>query len=371
MRGALAQAPRKARQAVWAVALLALACASAPPPRVLSQLDGVARSPASAQAEKLAPQALLRARRWQEEARQAHERGDSAAAQALGERALAAFDRAFALARLANAAERIERAEANLSAARAELQGLDRAQLRLLEEANALERRIRVIVDAEPRESSDKAVPERVAARRDAARSLIAQGRLLCTAARLLDADAPVSSKLDVIDALAKRVESGEAPIDDAIGARSKCLAELSRIRQVATQKAPEVGAPDALLADLGKLEAYYPFRDDRGVVVTLRDLFDGGALGASGKERVATLARVAAAHARFPVLVVLHSSRGAPTDADRARAERVAEALKTGGAPSVRAEAVGGAQPVVDPKGAGATARNERVEIVFVAPTW
>lgn len=365
-------APRTSpRHPTWALAFLALGCVSAPPPRVLSQLDGVAQSPAVAQAEKLAPQALLRARKWQEEAQRAQEHGNTATAAVFGEQALAAYERAFALVRLAKAAERLEQAEAKLATARSELESLDRTQSRLLQEANALEQRIRVIVDAEPRAESDKAVPERARARRDAARSLIAQGRLLCAAARLLDAKASLSSELETIDTLAKRVESGEAPIDEAIGARSQCLAELSRIRQVGTRTEPQKGAPDALLADLGKLENYYPFRDDRGVVVTLRDLFNGDVLNSAGQERLATLARVAAAHPSFPVLVVLHSARGAPGDAERAHADRVAKALEAGGAPSARGEAVGGAQPVVDPKRAGAAARNERVEVVFVAPTW
>ncbi|MCA9621446.1 MAG: hypothetical protein KC731_20635, partial [Myxococcales bacterium] len=106
------------------------------------------------------------------------------------------------------------------------------------------------------------------------------------------------------------------------------------------------------------------PRRDDRGVVVTFRDLFDNGGLSAEGKKRLAAVAEVAKRHQAFPVMVVLHAD---------ARAER-AEAVRTALADQLGAERVatpvmaGDALPMVNPQGKHAS-RNSRVEIIFVSP--
>jgi hypothetical protein len=143
----------------------------------------------------------------------------------------------------------------------------------------------------------------------------------------------------------------------------------LTQARRPAHAASPTTGADDALLAELGSTGQFAPFRDDRGVVITLRGLFGtGDKLVGASDERIGMLGRIAKAHAEFPVLVVVHSAAGTATDRDRTRAGAVADALRKAGAARVEARAVGGAQPVLDPSKAGAAARNERVEVVFVS---
>jgi hypothetical protein len=104
--------------------------------------------------------------------------------------------------------------------------------------------------------------------------------------------------------------------------------------------------------------------------VVVLRGAFP--ATGAPPKEiaeRLALLGRVAKAHPDFPLLVVVHSAKGRPTADDEKRAKTVADALRQAGAPKVETHAAGGAQPIASPDRAGAPERNQRIEIVFVAP--
>ena len=103
-----------------------------------------------------------------------------------------------------------------------------------------------------------------------------------------------------------------------------------------------------------------------RGVVVVLREPFGAGTtLKQPAKSRIAELGAVAKRHPSFPVLVVVHSAHGNPSKADEARGKALVEALKQAGATTAQASAVGDANPVVP----GRSKRNERVEIVFVAP--
>ena len=112
------------------------------------------------------------------------------------------------------------------------------------------------------------------------------------------------------------------------------------------------------------------PYRDDRGIVVTLRGLFGKAeALSKAGSEQLSMLGRVAKAHPDFPVLVVVHASQGTASPRDNKRAEVIAELLRTAGAPRVEARAAGGGQPIANPTRPGAPARNERIEVVFVSP--
>jgi outer membrane protein OmpA-like peptidoglycan-associated protein len=114
--------------------------------------------------------------------------------------------------------------------------------------------------------------------------------------------------------------------------------------------------------------------RDERGVIVTLRNAFKGSALGPEAEAKLKDLGRVAAAHPTFGVQVVLHDAQ-APTAQDKAqdqlRADACVKALVAGGANAakVRAELAGARAPVVDPDDAAHRARNARVEVIFVAP--
>jgi outer membrane protein OmpA-like peptidoglycan-associated protein len=353
--------------------VIAAGCASMPRPRVLGEVDAVEKSPAAAESKRLAPQAYAHAELLRRRADQAFDGGERAAAQALGEHALAAYTHAFVLARLTKGEQQRAAARQALAKAERELTRLDEEQKRVSAEADDLELRVKVARDAIPLTPNAPASVEREAARRDAALALAGQARLLCLAARLLDSKleglGPASAKVDALEQkfAAKNVA---VPIDEAIVVRSSCLKLLTDARRPAQRSAPAAGQEDALFAELAQVNTLLPFRDDRGIVVTLRGLFGRtDALSPAGTEQLALLARVAKAHPAFPVLVVVHASQGAVTPRDTKRAETIAQALRAAGAARVEAQAAGGAQPVSDPDRPGAAARNERVEIVFVSP--
>jgi hypothetical protein len=91
--------------------------------------------------------------------------------------------------------------------------------------------------------------------------------------------------------------------------------------------------------------------------------------LSEAGSRAIERLARVAKAHPLFPLLVVGHA--GAPrrgADVDR-RLAAVASRLSELGIARVESHNAGLHQPLL-PRGApSARERNERVELVFVAP--
>jgi outer membrane protein OmpA-like peptidoglycan-associated protein len=339
----------------------------------LSDVEAVEKSPAATESKRLAPQAYAHADLLRRRADQAHESGDRAKAQALGEHALAAYTHAFVLARLAKAEQELTRARQALAKAETELAGLDEQQKRIAVEADDLELRVKVARDAIPLLPNSPASPEREGARREAAVALAGQARLLCLAARLLD------GKLEGLDGAAGKVDAleqklsapaGAVPIDEAIVARSNCLKLLTQARRPARRTAPAAGQEDALFAELAQLGDLMPYRDDRGIVVTLRGLFGRAeALSKVGTEQLTLLGRIAKAHPAFPVLVVVHASQGTATPRDTKRADAIAELLRGAGAPKVEARAAGGGQPIASPTRPGASARNERIEIVFVSP--
>jgi hypothetical protein len=124
------------------------------------------------------------------------------------------------------------------------------------------------------------------------------------------------------------------------------------------------------LLAALSS-SAATPVRDDRGVVVTLRGAFrPDHTLDAKASEGLKALAQVAKTHPEFPILVVLHTAKGAAAEQDQRRLDQVLAALRTGGAPKVEGALGGDATPVVEPRRPGASERNARLEVVFVAPS-
>jgi outer membrane protein OmpA-like peptidoglycan-associated protein len=360
----------------WVTALLvafAVGCAGIPRPRVLSEVEAVEKSPAAAESRQLAPQAHAHAEQLRRRADQAFEAGDRAAAQVLGEHALAAYTHAFVLARLAKAENELTRARQALAKAETELTGLDEQQKRITVEADDLELKVKVARDAIPLIPNSPASAERESARRDAAIALSGQAKLLCLAARLLD---PKLEGLETassrVDALEQKLTSpgGATPIDDAIVVRSNCLKVLTQARRPQRRSAPAAGKEDALFAELTQVGDLMPYRDDRGIVITLRGLFGRGeSLSAAASEQLSMLGRVAKAHPDFPVLVVLHSSHGAASARDDKRAQAIAQHLRGAGAPRVEARAAGSAQPISDPSRPGAAARNERVEVVFVSP--
>ncbi|MCC6525792.1 MAG: hypothetical protein IT373_24305 [Polyangiaceae bacterium] len=373
--------PRRARRILGLVgACLVAGCAPIPPPDVLAELERVKHSPAAAQAAERAPTARAHADQLFAAAEQALADDDFAGAQILGEQALAAYEQAVALARAARAEEQRVAAEEDERRGTAELAKLHAEEQALAADVTALEARLEALREAESIVPSGPASGEREAARARATATLRLQARLLCTSARMLQAAAPAGAAapaelgsaeaaLAALDALLASPPPA-APIDQATRVRAACLGALSAVRHAsadATTGAATSGAADRLLPALSALRRGAPRRDERGVVVTLESLFTGDALSPGGRAALADLATVAAAHPG-PVLVVLHQDR-APADRDleawRTRGALVLGAL---GVPAGRVEVAGTAAPLVDPASAH-HARNERVEIVFVAP--
>jgi outer membrane protein OmpA-like peptidoglycan-associated protein len=105
--------------------------------------------------------------------------------------------------------------------------------------------------------------------------------------------------------------------------------------------------------------------------VVTLRGAFQGAKLTDDGKAKLESLGRVAASHPAFGVQVVVHDAQpSAAKDDDAQRADATVRALVTGGAAvaRVKAELAGARTPAADPSDSRLRARNERIDIVFVA---
>ncbi|HSO00828.1 MAG TPA: hypothetical protein VLS89_21200 [Candidatus Nanopelagicales bacterium] len=391
---------RIARAAVM-LAFFAAACAPIPRPSVLAEVDQVRRGAAAEDAKQHAPSALAHADKLRREASAAFEADDAAGAQILGERALAAYAHAHALARVARAEEAVGEARKSLDAAQAELTRTEADQARVAAELDALDMKLKVAREAQSIAPSGEADPEREKARLAAARALSLQARTLCAAARLLvgpasaaapagSAAAPAGSaaapaggaptlgaQVDEAVAAGDKLDAtlatpGAAPIDEASRARARCLSVLTAARRAATPVSRAPGVGDALLSELSGSGGWSPARDDRGVVVTLRGLFGAGAtLTPAGEARLKELAKVAAAHPDFPVAVVLHADREPQAREQatwQARAEAVVRALRAGNVQRVETVIAGARAPVVDPAGRE-RGRNARVEIVFVTP--
>jgi len=381
------------RMVFVALVALASACAPVPRPPVLSEVDAVQQGAAAKEAQDLAPLAHARAEKLRKEANAAFEAGDVAGAQILAERALAAYAHALTLARVARAETNTKSAEAELAARKAELSSLDGEQTRAAAEVAALEARIKVARDAQAVAPSGPADAAREKARVAAARSLALEARMLCTAARMLlpevpapkaDTPAPVgapsretlTAELDEAQLFVTKLDeslaqTGPAPIDLATRARARCLATLTGLRRAMTPVTRAPGAGDALLGEISATRAFSPSRDDRGIVITLRNLFTGDKLTPAATEQLGRLGKIAAENPRFPLAVVVHQDKepSAKEQASmKARAEAVAAALRAAKAPKVDVVLAGAASPVVDPAGSD-RARNARVEIVFVTP--
>ncbi len=351
---------------------LVAACAPTPRPEIMREVDAARASAAVQAAAKSAPQAYADAELRRGHAEQAFADDHSASAQILSEQALAAYTRATVQARLVRAQAALADEQARLGKATAAQADLDAQQQRFSLEAEALETRLKVARDAEPLPVSGAASSvEREQARLAAAKALLSQAKLLCMSARLLEPNREsVGPLLGKVDDLSGKLRTPPAPIDDAVAVRSSCLKELTLTRRPATQKNPAGGVSDALLSELSAA-SLLPFRDDRGVVVTLRALFNAkDQLSSDATTQLDTLGKVAKAHPEFPLLAVVHIARGTTSTRDAAQAAAIADALRKSGAPHVAAETAGASLPVLDPARPGANERNARVEVVFVSPS-
>jgi hypothetical protein len=334
----------------------------------MAEADTVRRAPSAQTAATLAPEAFAHAEKIRREAEAAYDDGDLAGAQVLAERAVAAYQHALVLGRIAFATETANRARVALRAAEHKVAETDAEQKRVSTQADDLEVRIKVIKDAVPVASAGPADAAREQARLASARSLALDAKLLCAAARMVGPETPVLQKAQgTVDDADKRIgeRSRPAPIEAASRARAECLAALTAARRPAATTS-SIGKSDQLLSEISAMGGLSPMRDDRGVVVTLRELFAASQLTKEARDRLAALGRVAQAHADFPVQVVVH---GAGTD--RQQGDAVVRVLVDAGANKERVlvEAAGSAHPLLDASLARDPKRNDRIEVIFVDP--
>jgi flagellar motor protein MotB len=361
----------------WGIAaLLALSCAACGATQMhVAAIDDMERTRAGADTQegaRLAPELYARAEQERRISLDAHAHGDDVAATLHAQRAVAAYEHALIVARLARAQTELADAQKALADASAEAQQVEASRAGLEKQVQDLEGRLRLARERLMPAASDSATGDREAARLVAALSMATEARLLCDAAQLVATDAAgladangALAKLD--DRFTKRPHP--APIDDAARARAQCLDVLTRVRRAAGDDA---GASDALLSELSAAGGWDPVRDERGVVVTLHDAFHGPAVAPETAKKLADLGRIAAAHPGFAVQLVVHDATApaAKDTTDAKRADAATQALVAAGAPAarVKSETAGAREPIVDPSDAKARARNERLDVVFVA---
>lgn len=357
-------------RASYACALLVAACASPPRPTILSQVDAVRQTDATREAAAAAPQGFALAEQHRGAAEAAWKSGNMASSQIAAERALAGYEYTQVLARVARAERELAQAQGQVAEAQKSLAQLDTKQKQAAAEANDLEQQIKVDQEAQALAPPTPATPEREAARREAARALSAQARLLCAAARLLAApENSVNAKFTQLDNLDEQLKKGRipAPIDVAIKLRAECLHEavLARRPQVLSQ--PQSTAGDELFVALSSSN-YAPSRDDRGVVVTLHQAFAASGLAPSAQAELARLGPIVQAHPTTPLLVVVHGQSNNPS-VNEAHGNVVANLLRQMGSSQIDVRQVGDQLPLLDRREPDAEKRNDRVEIVFVIP--
>ena len=313
-------------------------------------------------AQSLAPQAYAKAEQELKLAREAESSGDSLAAELHADRAMASFADAVALARSARAGADEKAATEQFTKAADEVVKWSAMRSKTDHEADDLEKQLKIAREAQLPSASGAADPEREAARRVAATSLVTQARLLCSAARLVSTTAPGLAEAETT---VTSLEKGVATIDPAARARAACLASLTKARRASGESLDQ---GDTLLTELSNAKSS-PIRDERGVIVTVRSGFKGTALTTEAENTLKDLGRVAAAHAGFSVQVVIHDAETTPAADDTKRGEAVQKALVAGGADmaKMKVEQAGTRAPVVDPKDAKRRDKNARVEVVFV----
>lgn len=351
--------------------LLLSACAHPPRPASLARAEQVRQAPAINLAAELAPQQLAHGDSIRKQAEEAYEQGNIAKAGILAERAVVAYERAAVLARLARAEHLAAQAGQDIQKTSQEQRLLDAERQRLEADIASIEQLIRVVKDAQPLSPTPAADPSRELARLTAARSIVVDARLLCSAARLL---AQPIEGLDQAQAEVLRLEElvakwpRPAPIDESLRARAQCLALLTLARRSHKSSTPA----DVVLTELSQVPNLNPVRDDRGIVVVLRgDVQRDPAI----KARIDAVAAAAKKYAQFPVQVVAHTRAKPPTatqNLSRERSQAVSRALEAAGIDKARIEVLdaGPHRPVAhDPLPPPQNSKNDRIEVVLVAP--
>jgi hypothetical protein len=361
------------RLASYAALLLITACASAPRPALLGQIDAIRDSDGARESRQLVPQADARAEKLRTDAEAAWPKGQTASAEILAERALVAYSDARELSRIVRVEQRLLATKAEVHRAELALQKLQADQKSAAAEAADLEARLRVEREAQEPADPLPSTPDREHARLVAAKTALSQARLLCVSARLLRGSAPepdlgIDAALTEITGVDAKVVAGKspAPIREAIAARSRCQQLLTTQRRPAVMANPTSEKSDQLFVELANA-GFAPSRDDRGIVVTLNGAFAGNGIESQTLTRLTDLGRLAQTHDQTPILVVTHATKGEPKPIDQQRGDAAAARLKEAGVSQVQIQAVGGRLPVAEGKDLGANRRNERLELIFV----
>jgi hypothetical protein len=350
--------------------VLFLACSTPARPGILSQVDAVRQTEAVKEAAGLAPQGQALAEQFRETAELQWKQGKTASSQIAAERALAAYDRTRTLARIVRTERDLAMAQHQLEESSRALHQLEARQKQVAAEQADLEMQDKVERDAELLASPLPASPAREAARREVARALSAQGRLLCASARLLaSTPEPLDAKLKELDVLDEQLakEKVPAPIDVATKLRSDCLHDLVEIRRPKISSKPQGTAGDELFVKLSSAQ-FMPSRDDRGIAVTLPEPFSGNDLALVARTALKRLEPIVKEQASIPLLVVVHGAHSNPKR-DEARGQAAAAALRQLGASKTDIRIAGDRLPLLERSVPGAAQRNERLEIVFVIP--
>jgi hypothetical protein len=375
------------------------ACAAPARPPAMARVVEVRTSPAAAEAEQWAPQAHARALALEERAEQALRDGDSEAAELLAEQAIAAHEHAWVLTRLARGERRRLDAEKALDEQRRTLSELRAQHQRLAAEATSLELRAQVVRGALPLPPHEAAPADRQQARRQAAAALSTQARLLCVGARLLGQAQRVSPILVRLDELDRELAAGGAArqLELATALRSECLRVISEVRRQNSAPAARVpgaapvhrqgatgasagpsstplatAAPlpaDVVLDQLSAAGAA-PSRDDRGVAVSLRNVFGAdGNLTDGARVELRRLGQIAGAHPDFPMLLVAHGASARDGADPQRELAAVSAALTEAGVSKLEVQSVGDRVPLLPSSSPSARERNQRIELIFVAP--
>ena len=347
--------------------------------------ESLAKGPRAESAKALAPNLVAEASLELTEAKKYVEAGDEVTAALHAQRSVAAMQRAFVVARLAKASADETQAKAASADASAALQKTHAERAKVEADVDELEKKLRIAREVALPPESGATDPARAAARLRAAASLIAEARLLCGAARLLDpqakglaeAEAAVTDADAQLKGPAKPAASGKKPLEpiDAAGrARVGCLAALTQGRRGTGESSQRAEDPDVLFAELSASAAQrtpssLPARDERGVMLTFRDVWKGSDLTESGKQALAQVSLVARAHANVGVQLVVHESEARPAAETQKKIDTALAALEAGGVTKarLRGENAGASINVVSPADSQNRARNARLDVVFV----
>ncbi len=357
--------------ALLAIALMLPSCGRPPRPAALADADQVRQAPAITQAAEFAPQQLAHGDALRKQAEDAYEQGNLAKAAILAERTVVAYERAAVLARLARADLLVAEAELAIEETSQEQRKLDAERERLEADIASIEQLIRVVKDAQPLTPTPAGDHSREMARLTAARSIVVDARLLCSAARLLrqplEGLEPAQAEVQRLEQLLTQWPK-PAPIDESLRARAQCLSLLTLARRSQRVSIPA----DMVLTELSQVPDLNPVRDERGIVVILRgDVHRDPAV----KAKIDAIASVANKHIQFPLQVVAHTRAKAPAATQsltRERSQAVVHALEAAGIDKSRIEVLdaGAHRPIVhDPLPPPQNSKNDRIEVVLVAP--